>query len=446
MSGVSQSYLDIVRYLLPVTAVLFFLSLARSLLYTKKADKKTGKIKKEPGQGFCFIMLFLFQLLAMIEMVLFVSAENMLKTVICFGALLLITAVYTAVTSVILKESVGVELAAFFLSTLGFCVAASAEPAAQYKILIAALIGPVIFRIALFAVRKKAFIMKSRYVFIVLGMLLLLLTVIFGEVRNGAQNWIDLGFVTVQPSEFAKSLFILAAAGFFCRERNFRATAVLTGFTLVYAGMLVYMSDFGSVLLFFVTFIIVLVLSCKSLLYICTVLGGSALGGFVALTFVPYVSRRFSVWGKAFADANNHGYQQSRTLISILSGGLLGLGGGNGFLRKVVASDTDLVFGILCEEWGIIIGLVAALLVVLLFVHTVKRVPSASSPYYIIISVASSGLILFQTALNLFGSTDILPLTGVTFAFVSNGGTSIVACWIMLSLIKSTSVQKEEQL
>ena len=124
-------------------------------------------------------------------------------------------------------------------------------------------------------------------------------------------------------------------------------------------------------------------------------------------------------------------------LIYSVSGGLLGVGIGKGNLKTVSAATEDLVFGMLCEEWGIIIGILAVVCILLIAFHSIRCASGARSAFYAISGIAAGSLLLFQTALNVFGVTDLLPLTGVTMPFVSRGGSSVICCWALLAFIKA---------
>ena len=97
------------------------------------------------------------------------------------------------------------------------------------------------------------------------------------------------------------------------------------------------------------------------------------------------------------------------------------------------AADTDLVFGMLCEEWGLIIALLSVACIAALAVFAVRSCRAGRSSFYTIAACAATSLLVFQTTLNVLGSVDILPLTGVTFPFVSNGGSSMLSAWGFVS-------------
>ena len=165
-------------------------------------------------------------------------------------------------------------------------------------------------------------------------------------------------------------------------------------------------------------------------------------GGLVLVTTKPYILRRFAAWGHVWEQASDGGFQQTRTMSAAASGGLIGVGPGEGWLHRVSAADTDLVFGMLCEEWGLIIALLAVGSVITLAVFAVRACRAGRSSFYVIAACAATSLLVFQTCLNVFGAVDILPLTGVTFPFVSNGGTSMISSWGLLAYLKATDTRQ----
>ena len=161
------------------------------------------------------------------------------------------------------------------------------------------------------------------------------------------------------------------------------------------------------------------------------------MGATVVLSFKPYIADRFSAWGKCFELANSTGYQQARVLTYSASGGITGVGVGNGYLKYVGASESDLVFGLLCEELGLIIAVAIVACIIGLVIYARAITTRSRSTFYSISACCAAGLMLVQTVLNVFGATDILPLTGVTLPFISAGGSSMISCWCLLAFIKA---------
>ena len=201
------------------------------------------------------------------------------------------------------------------------------------------------------------------------------------------------------------------------------------------------MSDFGTAAIFFVTFLVIAYLRSGDFATLSLICGGAVFGAGLIVKFKPYILNRFASWGHAWEAASTTGYQQTRTMSAAASGGLLGVGPGEGWLHRVAAADTDLVFGMLCEEWGLLIALLAAGSIVMLALFTVRACRVGRSCFYTIAACAAGSLLVFQSCLNIFGSVDLLPLTGVTLPFVSNGGSAMLSAWGLLAFLKATDTR-----
>ncbi len=197
------------------------------------------------------------------------------------------------------------------------------------------------------------------------------------------------------------------------------------------------MGDFGTALIFFVTFLLIAFMRSGDFKTIILALAAAVFGVTIVLRFKPYVADRFKAWRHAWQYAQAEGYQQVHVLTFIASGGLFGVGIGNGFLKQVAASESDLVFGVVAEEMGVIVAITLALAVALLVIYARAITTRSRSTFYSISAGCAAGLLVVQLSLNIFGATDILPLTGVTFPFISCGGSSIMSCWGLLAYIKA---------
>ena len=148
---------------------------------------------------------------------------------------------------------------------------------------------------------------------------------------------------------------------------------------------------------------------------------------------------------------HGHGHGALRDLLPLFLGRccrfaerlvLFGQGAGNGWLKNIFAANTDMVWALLCEELGLIVAICAILALVALAVFTVKNAARNRSSYYVIAGCAAVTSMMVQVALNVFGSLDILPFTGVTFPFVSHGGSSLLSCWFLLAFIKAADTRR----
>jgi cell division protein FtsW (lipid II flippase) len=287
---------------------------------------------------------------------------------------------------------------------------------------------------------------KLKPVLIGLSVVLLILNLILGTVKYGAANWIQIGGLSVQPSEIVKLAFVFVGAGTLEELYQKNSTIMYAAFSFFCLGCLAIMGDFGTALIFFATYLVVSFLRSGDLSRMVLTAVGAALMGLMILRFKPYIADRFAVWGHVWDFADNEGYQQTRTMSFGAGGGLLGLGAGNGSLKYVGASSTDLVFGFVMEEWGFIIAVLLVLCIITLTIFAVMNIVAGRSTFYTICACGAATMFLVQTILNVFGAVDLFPLTGVTFPFLSTGGTSMLASWAMLAYFKAADMRQSASL
>lgn len=389
-----------------------------------------------------FLWLTLFQLLACTQ--LMIAAGEAASPAIPLAFLGLTGVMWLYAIALRLSRCVGFEMEtiAFFLSTLSLAVTASSAPGSLYKQLLAIILGLLLFLTLGLFLRDLGRVQRNRWTMAVMAIGLLAATLLLGHSKYGAVNWISIGPFSFQPSEISKICYIFAGSATLERlfhRRNLTLFIVLTGICI---GLLGLMSDFGTAAIFFVTFLVIAYLRSGDFATLSLICGGAVFGAGIVVKFKPYILGRFAAWGHAWEDASGGGYQQTRTMSAAASGGLLGMGAGEGWLHRVPAADTDLVFGMICEEWGLLIALFAAGSIAALAFFTVRACRAARSSFYCLAACAAGSLLVFQTCLNVFGSVDMLPLTGVTFPFVSNGGSAMMSAWGLLAFLKATDTRE----
>lgn len=368
--------------------------------------------------------------------------EFMPKVLLALGCLVVTEWVYFLFFYTVLhRRNFELEIIAFFLSGVGLVTIGSVDADAAFKQYFMVLAGIIIFIFMMFLMGNVDFCMKIRIVVAIGAILLMIVNLAIAEVTNGARNWITIGGITLQPSEFVKIAFIFVGAATLEKIQTSKNIIAFIGFSIAVVGSLIIIKDFGTALIFFVTFLIIAFMNSGDIKTIGLAVGTAVLGGAIVLKYKSYVKNRFAVYRHVWEFYNEQGYQQSRVLVGLASGGLLGLGIGNGHVRYIFASTTDLIFGVICEEWGYIFGIALVLSFVCIAISAIVNSIAARSTFYSIAAIAGAGLLLFQTALNIFGITDILPLTGVTLPFVSQGGSSMMSCWAILAFIKASDVR-----
>ena len=384
------------------------------------SDEETARRKKSSQRPVSpwgsLILLTVFQVLTALQFLFSTDEEHVLLVPAAFLCLCLVMWLYCRLVMWLYcltlrclgRTGFEMETIAFFLSTLSLAVTASSAPASVPKQLLAVFLGIVLFLVVGIFLRDLDRVRKIRWLMAAGAVVLLSLSLVAGHERYGAANWISLLGFSFQPSELAKICYIFAGAATLerlFRKRNLGLFILLTGACM---GCLALMSDFGTAAL---------------------------------VTIKPYILRRFAAWGHVWEQASDGGFQQTRTMSAAASGGLIGVGPGEGWLHRVSAADTDLVFGMLCEEWGLIIALLSVVCIAALAVFAVRSCRAGRSSFYTIAACAATSLLVFQTTLNVLGSVDILPLTGVTFPFVSNGGSSMLSAWGLLAFLKAADTR-----
>lgn len=339
------------------------------------------------------------------------------------------------------RRNFELEIIAFFLSGVGLVTIGSVDADAAFKQYFMVLAGILIFIFMVFLLGNVDFCMKIRIVAAVAAIALLLVNLIIAKTTNGARNWITIGGITLQPSEFVKIAFIFVGAATLEKIQTSKNIIAFIVFSMACVGSLIIIKDFGTALIFFITFLIIAFMNSGDIKTIILAITSAVMGSAIVLKYKTYVKNRFAVYRHVWEFYNDKGFQQSRVLVGMASGGLLGLGIGNGYVRNVFASTTDLIFGVICEEWGYIFGVALVLSFVCIAISALMNSVAARSTFYSIAAISGAGMLLFQTALNIFGITDILPLTGVTLPFVSQGGSSMMSCWAVLAFIKASDIR-----
>ena len=340
------------------------------------------------------------------------------------------------------RRSFEVETLAFFLCTLGAAAIATVKPGELGKQSAAMVLGVLMFLLIGWSLRDLERAKRFRYLAVLAGVGFLVVTLLFGKEYYGAKNWLVIGNLSLQPSELSKVCFVYAGASTMDRIMNKRNLILFIAYSVVICGLLALMNDFGTALIFFCAFLIIAYLrsgSMGTIALACTALG---FAGVLALRIAPHALSRFATWRHIWDDPYNSGYQQTQAIMCIASGGLFGLGPGNGYLQKVFAADSDIVFATVSEEWGLLVAVQMVLAISTLGLFAIRTSRVSRSSFYCIGGCTAAGILLIQASLNCLGTVDILPFTGVTFPFLSNGGTSMIGAWGLLAFVKAADTRQ----
>jgi cell division protein FtsW (lipid II flippase) len=391
---------------------------------------------------FNLLLLSIFQCLVCGGFLFSGAGEFGTEILLGFGGIALCQRALMIFYAAINRPSFEVETIAFLLCTMGMAVIATITPQETLKQLLGLVLGLAVFLLVGWSLRDLERAKKMRYVATAAGIGFLMVTLLLGSEINGARNWLQIGPLSFQPSELSKVCFVYAGASTMDRLMDKRNLILFIAYSIAICGCLALMNDFGTALIFFMAFLVIAYLrsgSVGTLGLACTALG---FAGVVALRIAPHALRRFASWRHIWQMPYDGGYQQTRSLMCMASGGLLGLGAGKGWMDHVFAADSDMVFATVTEEWGLVMALLLVAAVVALSLFAVRTAAVGRSSFYTIGACTAAGILLTQVILNALGTVDVVPLTGVTFPFVSNGGSSMIGTWGLLAFVKAADTRQ----
>ncbi|MCL1846387.1 MAG: FtsW/RodA/SpoVE family cell cycle protein [Coriobacteriia bacterium] len=301
------------------------------------------------------------------------------------------------------------------------------------------------------SVRKLA---QYKYTLMLAGVILLLLPVFVGTEINGSKLWLSLGDYSFQPGELAKVCIVLFLAGYLADNRemlsvggrrvgNFtipdlRTLAPLLVMWAISLVIVIFERDLGSALLFFGLFLVMIYVATGRWTYVITGVVLLALGGTAAYFFFDHVQQRFAIWIDPFAYRTTTGYQLIQGLYSLADGNLFGTGIGRGMPEFIPFVENDFIFCAIAEEMGLLGASAVLLLFVLFMVRGFTIAARANSDVDAFCAAGLATSIAFQAFVIVGGVTKLIPLTGVTLPFMAQGGSSLLASFIIVGLLLRT--------
>ena len=413
---------------------------------TEKQEARQAQLRTKAANGWDtvanLLLLTILQILVVMGFVLSGTEETLLPVFQGFGGILLCQWLLFFFYVFIHRASFEVETLAFFLCTMGMAAIATVKPGEAVKQLIAMVLGMMLFLVIGWSLRDLERAKKIRYLAVMAGIGFLVITLVFGTEYYGAKNWLIIGGMSLQPSELSKVCFVFAGASTMDRIMSKRNLILFIAYSVVICGLLALMNDFGTALIFFCAFLVIAYLRSGSMGTVALAITALGFAGVIALKIAPHALQRFSTWRHIWQDPFAGGYQQTQALMCLASGGLFGLGPEGGLLQHVFAADSDIVFATVSEEWGLIMAVLTVLCIAVLAFFSIRTAQVSRSSFYTIGGCTAASVLVIQTILNCLGTLDILPFTGVTFPFVSNGGTSMIGAWGLLAFVKAADTRQ----
>ena len=324
----------------------------------------------------------------------------------------------------------------FFLMDVSLIMLFRLNPSLAERQLIWFFVGFMAMFFVRFALKIIPKFEKLEIVYYIVGLGLLVATSILGTEEFGAQRWISIGFMTFQPSELVKFLFVFYLASVFRKKLSVKQLIVPSVLSAIYVLVLTYQTDLGSALIFFMTFAIMMYVATGREILFFGSLGALSIGSIIAHRIFNHVRIRVDIWRNPWADPFNTGHQIIQSLFAIGTWGFFGAGLARGIPGTVPAMARDSIFAAICEEfgWGFGMGIIGVYMMI--FYRGVHISLRAKRRYYSLLAVGFTALLAFQTFLIIGGTIKLIPLTGVTLPFISYGGTSVLASTLMIGIVQ----------
>ncbi len=303
-------------------------------------------------------------------------------------------------------------------------------------------------------VKRLDWLRKYKYTWAFFGLALMAVTMVAGESVNGARLWLNLGIVTVQPSELVKVLLVVFLAAYLDDYGDLIAGSYRLGplklppipyllpmvlMWLASLAVVVLQNDLGTALLFFGIFLVMIYVATGRLLYVVVGLGSFAGGVYVAYQLFDRIAVRVQNWINPWADPLGAGFQQIQAEYSMAAGHIFGTGLGYGHPQFIPAVETDYIFAALAEELGLL-GTIAIISLYLLLVARGSLIAlRAERGFPQLLAVGLTTILALQTLIILAGTLRLIPLTGITLPFISAGGSSLLTNFLIVGLLLRVS-------
>lgn len=328
---------------------------------------------------------------------------------------------------------------------IGFCIISRLSFNKAVKQYIIVLVSLTVSLFIPYLFSRIRFLKKLTWLYGCLGIGLLSIVLILGEVTHGSKISFSLHGLTFQPSEFVKILFIFFLAGALWEKCNFARVALTAVIAGIHVIVLVVSRDLGSALIFFVGYVFVVFIATRNYLYLLAGAVGGSGAAYIAYRLFSHVRIRVLAWQDPWSYIDNQGYQITQSLFAIGSGSWFGMGLLQGNPKAIPYVDADFIFSSICEELGVVFGICLILITLSCFVMMMYVAAQIRDRFYQMIVYGIGIMYIFQIFLTIGGGTKFIPLTGVTLPFISYGGSSVMTTMIMFFIIQGIYIRLQQE-
>lgn len=416
---------ELSKYFILILMIFYTAEALLSVFFNRK--KSSVYIREE-------IYLFLIQFLAYATICLKTGKLEYLffyaiLQIVIFSAIVLYQTLYPGMDKGILNNMT-------LLLSFGFIILTRLDFSKAVKQLIIVAISLTVSFIIPVMIRKVSILRRLKWFYVAIGIAALSVVLILGQVTNGAKNFYTIAGVTIQPSEFVKVIFVFGVAAMLYHKKRFSTYVISALVAAVHVFVLVASKDLGSALIFFVTYMAMLLVASKNYLYLAMGLAAGSGAAVVAHKVFTHVQVRVQAFIDPFSVIDREGYQITQSLFAIACGGFFGTGLMKGVPDDIPYVESDFIFSAIAEEMGVLTAACILLVCVACFLTFMKNAMKVQDSFYRLVAVGLGVMYIFQVFLTVGGGIKFIPLTGVTLPFVSYGGSSVLVSIIVFSILQ----------
>lgn len=422
---------ELTKYLVLMFTALFALDGCICLILKSEKHKKWCYIRQK-------VCIFIVQFLCYATMCY--QSKNIMYALLCgvvqvllFSILSITPMVYEHINKLLLNNM------CFLLGT-GFVMICRLSFSKGVRQVIIAGVGFLIALMIPAVLDRFRFLKNGWPLYGLLGVGILAGVFVLGEITNGSKISFSFYGITFQPSEFVKIIFVFFMASLLFYKVNAFRIVVSAVVAASYILILAASRDLGAALIFALTYLLILFIATNSYLLLLAGMIAATAGSIAAYQLFPHIQNRVIAWQDPFTYIDGSGYQIAQSLFAISSGGLFGVGIFNGNPKAIPYVEDDMIFSAICEEMGILFGLLLIIICFLSFFQIMKIGIQCREHFHKLLCVGLAAAYAVQIFLTIGGGVKFIPLTGVTLPFISYGGSSVCATIFVFFVVQGVHV------
>ncbi|MCH5343874.1 MAG: FtsW/RodA/SpoVE family cell cycle protein [Acetatifactor sp.] len=430
-----EYFIELSKYFIAFSMVLYTVTCFYIFRYREESDRRIAYLVQSG-------LMFLVQVLCFLTLALDSGDIQYLfffafVQIFMFATVMLVTMIYEKANRLLLNNMC-------MLLGVGFCMISRMSFQRAIRQYIIVLVSLAISLLIPYLISQIRFFKKLTWVYAALGVALLSVVLVMGEVTRGSKISFTVAGVTFQPSEFVKILFLFFLAAALWEDVTFQRIALTAVAAGIHVIVLVVSRDLGSALIFFICFVLVVFIASKNYLYLLAGTAGGCAAAVVAYYLFSHVRDRVLAWRDPWSYIDTRGYQIAHSLFAVSGGSWFGMGLLKGDPGAIPLVEADFIFSSVCEELGVIFGICVILVCISSFIMIIEIALRIHDRFYQMIVYGIGVMYIFQIFLTVGGGVKFIPMTGVTLPFISYGGSSCMTSMIMFFIIQGIYIRLQQ--